>query len=81
MGWNTLGNHSNPLTSQVVIPVSGEFESPKRGVNAQAYLAMLQMVPHMRVLMILSGLEFKPFRNPLTHQGSHGLVRRQGFRA
>ena len=43
MGWNALGNHSNPLTSQVVIPVSGKFESPKRGVNTHAYLVLLQV--------------------------------------
>src|SRR5262249_33637234 len=41
VGWNTLGSYGNPLTSQVVIPISREFELPKRCINTHTYLMRL----------------------------------------
>jgi hypothetical protein len=62
MGWNALGNHSNPLTSQVIIPVSRKFESSKRGVNTHKTSSDFLVCPNLDQVWIA--------REPLSLYGS-----------
>jgi hypothetical protein len=66
MGWNTLGSYGNPLTPQVVIPISREFELPKRCVDTHIHLALLQMVPHIAELLSHLCERFAGFIGPRT---------------